>query len=318
MVFGCETKSVDGIILDVDGVLVDTRFSYGAAIKKTVNHVVTIMGNAPPTHTVSDRIILSMRRTGGFNNDTDTSYTLILVSLLSQITNTKKLERLLSDIIGNIDAGGIISVEKYLSTIFPRLSIKKIKRQLGYPGPVGKSIVATVFDEVFYGAELFRQRHGIHPQYYFGKALIDSDKILITEDTAKFLSKRFRNKIGIVSGRSKMAFEYSLPEMLSTFNKQACVFLEDESRKYAKPNPYGIKKAMKLMHAKSAVYVGDSVEDLIMARKARDEIGLEVEFLGIYGTSTKPIQTMNLLKKKGAKNVLRSINQMPNILNNVM
>jgi HAD superfamily phosphatase len=311
-------KNVDGILFDVDGVLIDTRLSYNTAIKKTVKYVLAILSNIKPIHSVSDSIILRMRSTGGFNNDTDTSYAVILSTLASQITKTKELEKLFYDITNNIDAGGIISVEKYLSAIYPETLVEKIKHQLGYPGPVGRSIVTTVFDEVFYGTELFKQRHGIYPQHDFGEPLIDNDKVVITKATTKFLSKRFNNKIGVVSGRSKLAFEYSLRGILSTFNKEACIFLEDESRKYAKPNPYGIKKAMKLMLAKCAIFVGDSVEDMIMVRKAKEEMGLEIEFLGVYGSSAKPMETRKLLKQNGAAIVIRSVNQMPNILNKVM
>ena len=102
--------------------------------------------------------------------------------------------------------------------------------------------MTTVFDEVFYGAELFKQRYGNYPQYYFGDGLINNEKVVITRDTTRFLSNRFNNNIGVVSGRSKLAFEHSLQGILSTFNKEACIFLEDEPRKNAKPNPYGIKK----------------------------------------------------------------------------
>lgn len=273
---------------------------------------------AKTTQSVSDSILLKMRRTGGFNNDTDTTYALILTSLVSQITSTKELESLLFGATNKIDARGIISVERYLSTLYSRVTVEKIKHKLGYPGPVGGSIVTTVFDEVFYGAELFKQRYGTHPKYYFGDGLIDNEKVLINRGTARFLLNKFNNSIGVVSGRSKLAFEYSLQGILSTFNKEACIFLEDEPRKNAKPNPYGIRRAMKRMLTKHAIYVGDSVEDIIMVGKAKEEMGLDVEFIGVYGSSAKPMETREALKQNGAALVLRSVNKLPNILNKVM
>jgi hypothetical protein len=228
------------------------------------------------------------------------------------------LESLLFDATNNIDARGIISVERYLSTIYPRATVESIKHKLGYPGPVGKSIVTTVFDEVFYGTELFKQRYGIYPKYYFGDGLIDNEKVVITKGTTSFLLNRFNKCIGVVSGRSKLAFEYSLQGILSTFNKEACIFLEDEPRKNAKPNPYGIRKAMKRMLIKHAIYVGDSVEDIIMVGKAKEEMGLDVEFVGVYGSSATPMETRKALKQNGAEFVLMSVNKLPNILNKVM
>jgi hypothetical protein len=261
---------------------------------------------------------MKMRLTGGFNNDTDTTYALILTSLVSQITSMKGLESLLFDATNNIDARGIISVERYLSTLYPRATVESIKHRLGYPGPVGKSIVTTVFDEVFYGTELFKQRYGIYPKYYFGEGLIDNEKVVITKGTTRFLLNRFNKSIGVVSGRSKLAFEYSLQRILSTFNKEACIFLEDEPRKNAKPNPYGIRKAMKRMLIKHAIYVGDSVEDIIMVGNAKEEMGLDVEFIGVYGSSATPMETRKALKQNGAEFVLMSVNKLPNILNKVM
>jgi HAD superfamily phosphatase len=311
-------KNIDGILFDVDGVLIDTRLSYNLAIKKTVKHVLDILNKAKTIQSVSDRILLKMRRTGGFNNDTDTTYALILTSLVGQITSTKELESLLFGATNNIDARGIISVERHLSTLYSRATVAKIKHKLNYPGPLGGSIVTTVFDEVFYGAELFKRRYGIYPKYYFGHGLIDNEKIMITRDTVRFLLSRFNNSIGVVSGRSKLAFEHSLQGILSTFNKEACIFLEDEPRKNAKPNPYGIRKAMKRMLTKHAIYVGDSVEDIIMVEKAKEEMGLDVEFIGVYGSSAKPMETRKALKQNGAELVLRSVNKLPNILNKVM
>ena len=302
----------------MDGVLIDTRFSYNLAIKKTVKHVLGILNGAKTIHSISDSILMKMRLTGGFNNDTDTTYALILTSLVSQITSTKGLESLLFDATNNIDARGIISVESYLSTLYPRATVESIKHRLGYPGPVGKSIVTTVFDEVFYGTELFKQRYGIYPKYYFGDGLIDNEKVVITKGTTRFLLNRFNKSIGVVSGRSKLAFEYSLQGILSTFNKEACIFLEDEPRKNAKPNPYGIRKAMKRMLIKHAIYVGDSVEDIIMVGKAKEEMGLDVEFIGVYGSSATPMETRKALKQNGAEFVLMSVNKLPNILNKVM
>ena len=47
----------------------------------------------------------------------------------------------------------MLSVEEYLSSLYPTSRIKKLKEDLEYPGPVGKSLLATVFD-VFYGSNI--------------------------------------------------------------------------------------------------------------------------------------------------------------------
>ena len=112
-----------------------------------------------------------------------------------------------------MDDCGIISVEKFLKKSLnyssKKLSEKndldfdKIKKYLNYPGPVGKSIVSTVFDEFFYGQKLFRMKYGFDTTYYFGKPLIGNDKIIITNNTIRALSNKFDGKIAMVSGRSR-------------------------------------------------------------------------------------------------------------------
>ena len=71
------------------------------------------------------------------------------------------------------------------------------------------------------------------------------------------------------------------------------------------------------MLMKHAVYVGDSVEDIIMVGKAKEEMGLDVEFVGVYGASARPMESRKALKQNGAELVLRSVNKLPYILNKV-
>jgi len=151
-------KDIDAILFDVDGVLIDTRLSYNLAIKKTVKHVLAIVSSVEPIQSVSDSILLRMRRTGGFNNDTDTTYALILTSLVSQSTSTKELESLLFDITNKIDAGGIISVERYLSTLFSRTAVEKRSSSPYLPILTDISRVGTLPLDLLEKAEDVRRR----------------------------------------------------------------------------------------------------------------------------------------------------------------
>ena len=101
--------------------------------------------------------------------------------------------------------------------------------------------------------------------------MIENDKIVIREKTIKLISKKFRENLALISGRSQIGAQHSLKPIFNIFNSSASVFLEDENREHWKPNPYSIKKAMNYLDAKTAFYVGDSMEDLYMARKAEQE-----------------------------------------------
>jgi len=312
------------VLFDVDGCLVDIRKSYNAAIKKTVDFILKYVAAASPidsfnlTNLVSDNTILKFRQTGGFNNDIDTSYAICLAELANPHKNVINAREFLNKVAANSDEDGIISVEKYLISLTSYTIIKNLKKLLDYPAPAGKSsVIATVFDELFYGPELFKQLHNLEPRFYFGKPLIENDRLVITRRTMDLLASRFSGNLAVVSGRSKLAAEYSLQPILDTLRQESSVFLEDERRKYAKPNPYGIMKAMKSMGTKTAIYAGDSYEDLIMVRRAEEQTHLKIAFCGIYGCNSQPLETMRQFKEKGADLILQDINQLPKILNKV-
>ena len=319
----------DCALFDVDGVLVDTRKSYNIAISKTVDFVIKyVTGRSNLNGLVNQEIILKFRCTGGFNNDTDTSYAISLAALTNPYkkNNVNKMRKFISYIASNANEDGIISVERFLSSLSSssfynnNTNILKLKELLAYPGPVGKSIVTTVFDEIFYGPELFKKRHGFEPKYYFGKPLIEKDKLVVTRTTINAISDIFNGNIAIVSGRSRLATEYSLGSIFNIFNQNASVFLEDENREYSKPNPYAIKKAMDIMGAKTAIYVGDSIEDLLMSQrvKSNTESSKIIAFFGIYGCSARPAYTIRQFKENKVNVIIENVNQLPNILNKAL
>ena len=128
------------------------------------------------------------------------------------------------------------------------------------------------------------------------------------------LKKKFNDKIAIVTGRGFNAISSSLKEILNQFNIENSVFLEDESRDLAKPNPQSLIRAMKGLDSKNCLYVGDSMEDIILTEKA-SELGFQATFCGIYGSSKLPEMKKNMFAKKNASLVLESINSLPKALN---
>ena len=323
---------IDYIIFDIDGVLIDVKKSYNEAIKNTVKFVVKNLIKKDLKDLITDQIILKFRQTGGFNNDTDTSYAIILALLSYQDLQNANLEKFLIDVAEHADETGIDSVEKYIkkltsNKIFPNYlkNIDKILDYLNYPGKVGDSIVSTIFDEFFYGQELFLKRYKIKSKHYFGKPLIENDRIVITDNTIRKLIERFNSKIAMVSGRSKIAAAYALDNKFYLLNEKNSIFLEDEDRKFAKPNPYGLKKVINKINTRNDIlYCGDSIEDLIMARRAEDELNQKnlktktsIVFCGIYGCSSNKDELISKFMEKKADIIIKSVNDLPHILNKV-
>jgi HAD superfamily hydrolase (TIGR01549 family) len=309
----------DCALFDIDGVLVDIRKSYNEAIKKTVEFVLEkATGNKKFRGLVTDQLILRFRQSGGFNNDTDTSYAIALAILASNnpsMVAEKKggmaqARRFLFQVAQNADETGIIAVEKFLSK--NSYDISRYKEMLAYPAPVRDSYIGRVFDELFYGPELFRKQNGLAPVHCSPKRpLIANDRLAVSARTLKTLHAKLGGNLAIVSGRSRLAAEYSLSPVMQYFNMDACVFLEDEPREHAKPNPYAVKKAMSEMKASTAIYAGDSTEDMLMARRAEKEAGYRIAFVGIYGMSPEAARSAKKFKEQGAEAVARSVNGLP-------
>lgn len=305
----------DCALFDIDGVLVDIRKSYNAAIKKTVEYMLKSITGMSFRGLVTDQIILKFRASGGFNNDTDTTYAITLAMLAISPKNVVQGRKFLVEVAENADERGYISVEKFLASY----GIEKWKKQLNYPAPVKDSMLARIFDELFYGPELFRKQNNLEPKYWAGgRPFIKNDRLTVSTTVMKKLNKMFDGNLAIVSGRSKLAAEYSLRPVMKYFNLDACVFLEDEKRDYAKPNPYAIKHAMEIMNAKTAVYAGDSAEDLLMARRAEKEAGMKIAFVGVYGNSPWPTNTIVNFKKGGVEAMIKNASQLPNTINKVL
>jgi phosphoglycolate phosphatase-like HAD superfamily hydrolase len=70
---------------------------------------------------------------------------------------------------------------------------------------------------------------------------------------------------------------------------------------------------MKGLDSKNCLYVGDSMEDMILAQKA-SELGYQATFCGIYGSGKLPDMRKKLFAKNNVSLILESIHQLPDIL----
>ena len=144
--------------------------------------------------------------------------------------------------------------------------------------------------------------------------MIENDIVIVNNLLAEKLQKRFSSKISIVSGRGKESIKYSLKSLLNKFDLTNSAFLEDEPRELAKPNPESLIRSINGMNCNHCIYVGDSMEDFIMAKKAT-HLGHKTTFCAIIGTSKNPQEKLKLFEQNGAQFALESINLLPKILN---
>ena len=299
----------DSIIFDCDGVLVDITNSYDQTIVKTTKYVLETLAKINDSIQIDFKIIDGFKSTGGFNDEVDLTYAAIL-----SIVAAKKLKKdqteFINLVIDNSDSTGIKSVETFIKN---QVDISEIIEQLSYPGSHKDNILYQIFDQLFYGPELYSKLFK-NPSKFSEPGLIENDIVIFNNDLADKLANKFHNQISMVTGRGKESVKYSLKHLLDKFDLQNSMFLEDEPRELAKPNPQSLVNSITGMNSKSCLYVGDSMEDFIMAKKATI-LGNNTTFCGIIGTSKNPDEKLQLFGENEAILVLDSINLLPKVLN---
>ena len=299
----------DSIIFDCDGVLVDITNSYDQTIVKTTKYVLETLAKINDSIQIDFKIIDGFKSTGGFNDEVDLTYAAIL-----SIVAAKKLKKdqteFINLVINNSDSTGIKSVETFIKN---QVDISEIIEQLSYPGSHKDNILYQIFDQLFYGPELYSKLFK-NTSKFSESGLIENDVVIFNNDLADKLGNKFHNQISMVTGRGKESVKYSLKQLLDKFDLQNSMFLEDEPRELAKPNPQSLVNSITGMNSKSCLYVGDSMEDFIMAKKATI-LGNNTTFCGIIGTSKNPEEKLQLFEQNEAILVLDSINLLPKVLN---
>lgn len=122
------------------------------------------------------------------------------------------------------------------------------------------------------------------------------------QNVVRILGRKF--VLGLVTSGSRSRVRRQLREFGLAKYFSACVYSEDANRK--KPHPEALKWAMKCLDACSedCVYVGDSAEDIEMARRAG------VRPIGVLG----PFPTAARMRAARPDLLLRSIRELPRYL----
>ena len=305
-----KTDEFDSIIFDCDGVLIDVTESYDTTINRTISYVLKEIADITVGTPLTNEMLLRFKSTGGFNDEIDITYAGILCFIAAKKLNKDPTELIL-DVINNADDSGITYIENFLNKI--DADISDAKKRLAYPSTDKNDLIHSTFDQLFFGPELYNTIFQKESKFT-EKGFIENDQIIVNFELIQALKKKFNDKIAIVTGRGFNAINSSLKEILNQFNVENSVFLEDESRDLAKPNPQSLIRAMKGLNSKNCLYVGDSMEDMILAQKA-SKLGFQATFCGIYGSGKLPEARKKMFMDKDVSMILESINFLPKILN---
>ena len=300
----------DSIIFDCDGVLVDIRNSYDHAINKTISTIMKELFNDEIGDVVTSKIHFDLKSVGGFNDEVAVVYAIIMTLVASKKSKIE-FEKLIIDVINNANESGINSIDDYFKD--QNIDLIEIKSKLDYENSRKISYIHRIFNQLFYGPTLYEEIFNDKSQFN-NEPLIDLDDIILDDNLMSKLKTRFGSKIATVTGRGKFAFSYSMKNFLEKFNIESSVFLEDRPLNLAKPNPESLIESISKINSKCSLYIGDSMEDLLMVQKCQER-GYDVSFCGIYGSSNEPKLKYELFQKNKASFILESIQELPKALN---
>ena len=303
-------QKFDSIIFDCDGVLVDIRNSYDHAINKTISAIMNELFHEKISDVVTSKILYGLKSVGGFNDEVAVVYAIIMTLVASKKSNIE-FEKLINDVIDNANESGINSIDSYF--INQNIDLIEIKSKLDYENSRKVSYIHKIFNQLFYGPTLYEKIFNEKSQFT-ERPLIDLDNIILDDDLMSKLKNRFGTKISTVTGRGNFAFSYSMKNFLNNFDIKNSVFLEDRNLKLAKPNPESLIESISGINSKCCLYIGDSMEDLMMVEKCKEH-GYDVTFCGIYGSSDEPELKYELFQKNNASFILESIQELPKALN---
>ena len=197
--------NIDSIIFDCDGVLIDITKSYDETIVKTVQYVLENFAKIDDAIKVNFEIIDGFKATGGFNDEVDLAYAAI-ISFVAAKKLKKDPTKFIFTVIENSDSSGIKSVENFLKN---QVDVSEIITKLSYPGPHDENILYQIFDQLFYGPELYSKLFK-NTSKFSDPGLIENDDVIFNDDLSEKLLKKFDKQISMVTGRGKESVSYSL------------------------------------------------------------------------------------------------------------
>ncbi len=293
------------ISFDMDGVLVEVTESYRQAVIVTFKTVLSEEFRVVDKSLGFEDVQL-FKNTGIFNNDWILTQTAVAYAL-SGLEFSKFLE---------IAVEHKASVNKILMEIKPYLGNNFLKlREL-----IDSGFIVKRFEEIYLGADLYEKFYSEKPSKKTPiKGMIENEKLMATPELFEQLLNMDISGFGITSGRPRDQALYSLDKfnILKYFEKTALFFMHDAPKGKEKPHPYTLdltfKKLENVGYTEPSIYVGDTISDLIMAKKYGKCISVCV-----LSASFDREEALKQFKDMGADIIIEDVSKLPEALSEVL
>lgn len=226
-------NNYDAIIFDMDGVLINESRSYRLAIEMAVNYLLIRYKFKMRVNRVGINLLKSIPR---FNNDWDVSY--VLFDFLEK----------------NVSRDNFLNKVKIVTD-----QVRETKKYRE---------IKDVFQSFYLGREIYYQIYKRKPQVAFQKGLINNDSLLLDLNILRSLAPKY--KLGIATSRPRYEALFASKNLKITpdFIKEEFIVAKEDALK-EKPEPDPLLEAKNRMKVKNPIYIGDTINDTIAAKKAK-------------------------------------------------
>lgn len=286
--------TVDAVVLDIDGVLVDVADSYRRAIVESIVHV---YGD-----TISKDEVQLFKNAGGFNNDWELTHAAALYVLARQ----EGLEYDLASFTNAVEAsgGGLEGAQTVIANDVDPHAREHIHDKWD------RDRLTDVFQQLYLGNELYQKLHDGDPNLDTS-GFIHDEPVLLTSQTIDDLSEKW--DIGVITGRPSTEAAIALDQVGLALPDEHLFTMDSDTP--GKPAPDALLELAERFDADRLAFVGDTLDDIQTAVNAT-ETDPEREYYGI-GVQTGGLSDeldRQKFEKAGAHAIIENVNELPNTI----
>lgn len=284
---------VDGVVLDIDGVLVDVADSYRRAI---VESVLRVYGETIPREGVQ-----SFKNAGGFNNDWELTHAAALYVLARNEGLTLDLPTF-TDAVG-ASGGGLAAARTVVANAVDPDARERIHAHWD------RERLTSVFQQLYLGRELYNELHSTEPELNV-EGFIHDEPVLVTTETIEALTDW---ELGIVTGRPAAEAAIALDRVGLDVSDDRLFTMDSPTP--GKPAPDALCELRKRLQADSIAFAGDTLDDIQTAVNAADtDDEHDYYAIGVQSGGLSGENGHKALEAAGADAVIETINELPDLL----
>ena len=289
---------LEGLVLDIDGVVVDVSNSYRRAIVETVERV--------HGATIDRAAVQQFKTAGGFNNDWELTSAAAMYVLAKRHGDAA---------VGDVDAftdavatagGGLDGARAVVCETLPCGASERVLAAWDHDR------LRDTFQALYLGADLYRTLEtetGAEPPPVETAGYIHDEPVVLTQSTAAALADR---PLGVFTGRPAAEAEIALDRAGLAVPPARRVTMDDPEP--GKPAPDGLCRLADQLGVDRIAFAGDTRDDVRAAVRANAADDREYHGIGVLTGGLEGARGRRLLEDAGASAVVASVNGLPALL----